>query len=270
MFGRATTHVIQVPVNTVDRSTSAGATVTFDDFVITGPGGGPVTVSLNLRLNGSYATNLTIHGCIAGGVSSAMSVSVGGLIDGNAFAGSFSQGRNFGFNPFFCQHGDDVSTNASGILGPGPSFAPNPVSPMFSLPVGTPFQVTLTLSASGSWHAGISGTAGVENTPDFTLEGLSDFGLSFGEGSVFNLPPGYTVNSPDAQVVDNVYVPCDYSFCDANCDGQVDGRDVQSFVNAMLGAPPPQGCSACALDANADGSVTPADTPAFAACLLGA
>ncbi len=55
--------------------------------------------------------------------------------------------------------------------------------------------------------------------------------------------------------------------CDTNCDGSVNGQDIQGFVQALQGAP--SSCSPCNSDANGDGSINGLDIEAFVACLTG-
>jgi len=55
--------------------------------------------------------------------------------------------------------------------------------------------------------------------------------------------------------------------CDVNCDGAVDGRDIQAFAAALLGAPS-AGCSPCAGDVDGSGGVTVADFGGLVDCLL--
>lgn len=54
--------------------------------------------------------------------------------------------------------------------------------------------------------------------------------------------------------------------CDANCDEKLDGHDVQSFVDALLGAGTP--CSSCAADLDGNSSVDTDDIAAFLDCLI--
>lgn len=55
--------------------------------------------------------------------------------------------------------------------------------------------------------------------------------------------------------------------CDTNCDGSVNGQDVENFLAALGGAP--SGCSPCNSDTNGDGSINGFDISAFVACLSG-
>lgn len=56
--------------------------------------------------------------------------------------------------------------------------------------------------------------------------------------------------------------------CDVNCDGSVNGFDVEWFIELLLPAPPTP-CSPCSADTNADGSINGFDIQAFIACLGG-
>ncbi len=52
--------------------------------------------------------------------------------------------------------------------------------------------------------------------------------------------------------------------CDTNCDGSVNGGDIENFVDLLAGA---IGCSWCAGDTNLDGSLNGQDIGGFIACL---
>ncbi|MCG3127987.1 MAG: hypothetical protein CHACPFDD_02860 [Phycisphaerae bacterium] len=55
--------------------------------------------------------------------------------------------------------------------------------------------------------------------------------------------------------------------CDANCDGSVNGFDVEPFVGLLAGTGTP--CAECVGDTNGDGSVNGFDVDDFVACLTG-
>lgn len=59
--------------------------------------------------------------------------------------------------------------------------------------------------------------------------------------------------------------PCEA--CDANCDGSINGFDVEEFVAVLSGDG--SGCSPCQGDVNGDGSVNGFDIDPFVACLTG-
>lgn len=80
---------------------------------------------------------------------------------------------------------------------------------------------------------------------------------------------GYTVvvSNGCGSVVSDEALLSVFDPCDDNCDGTVNGLDIENFVALLAGAG--QACSPCAADANADGSVNGADIDGFIACLGG-
>lgn len=75
----------------------------------------------------------------------------------------------------------------------------------FDAPIGQPFTVELFLrvDASAGSRRGFPGCCSTSS-----ISSDYDLGMTFAEGGpVFDLPPGYTANSVDGQIVDNVYVP---------------------------------------------------------------
>ncbi|MCG3125627.1 MAG: hypothetical protein CHACPFDD_00452 [Phycisphaerae bacterium] len=73
---------------------------------------------------------------------------------------------------------------------------------------------------------------------------------------------GSTPSDPAALSVSAPCVPCD-----ANCDGSINGFDVDPFVALLSGSGTP--CSPCAGDVNADGSINGFDIDGFVAALTG-
>ncbi len=72
--------------------------------------------------------------------------------------------------------------------------------------------------------------------------------------------PGW--NLDDIQVWGLVSTTCEP--CDTNCDGSINGQDIQPFIQILNGA---AGCSPCAGDTNADGSLNGFDITPFVDCL---
>ena len=84
----------------------------------------------------------------------------------------------------------------------------NFTSPTVLVPVGSSFNVSLQLNVSATAYYSVTGSSG---PGPYTLDlfSLSDFSntLKFSTvGPVFNLPEGYTINSPSAGIVDNHFV----------------------------------------------------------------
>lgn len=59
--------------------------------------------------------------------------------------------------------------------------------------------------------------------------------------------------------------PC--NACDVNCDGSINGFDIQPLRDLLLGVGTP--CAPCAADTNSDGSINAQDIQRFVECLLG-
>jgi hypothetical protein len=71
---------------------------------------------------------------------------------------------------------------------------------------------------------------------------------------------------PLRQPVFITFMPQSCDPCDANCDGTVDGFDIEPFISLLTGGP---GCSPCVGDANGDGTVDAFDIEPFIECLVG-
>jgi hypothetical protein len=182
----------------------ASASATFNDFIITGPGGS-VAGSANFTLSGAFETTANIADSIGntlvlGGAQ--IEVGVSGSMPGMSFSGLFDQqsGANGQGPTGFISGGNGVFAGDSAPTG----FT----TAMTELPVGTLFSVSLGLgtTAFASWGSG-GGAEGELTTVDLTA--LSDFSNTFTfatTGPVFNLPDGYTVNSVSGDIVNNRFV----------------------------------------------------------------
>jgi hypothetical protein len=168
---------------------SSAATAVFNDLVISGPAGsGPIGVSYNMLLEGSFivSSNATSSGVSHSGASI--------LVD------FFGQGSNLGgatYGPVSNNGSDPTFTGGAASVFNGSKVL---TSPTFSVPVNTPFSIEVQLDAATF----VQGWA----NDVWNLVANSDFGdtLTFvANGPVFNLPAGYTVNSNDAHIVNNSY-----------------------------------------------------------------
>lgn len=72
--------------------------------------------------------------------------------------------------------------------------------------VGVPLTAEITLDVSGLARAGTQVGGEVRYTA-FASADFSNFASFSIDGPVFDLPPGFTANSLDGRIVDNVYVP---------------------------------------------------------------
>ncbi len=153
-----------------------------DDIIISGPGSA-VSTQVSAHLTGTIASMTTIGGLVA---------STGGLT--NASVQAF--------------------TVAGASLGAATAFGTGSVNDaivdttlttaVFSAPVNQAFAVKLTLYGQAGSRARL-----FPGEPAGTASCSNDFGgtLNFVEfGPVFTLPAGFTANSADGQIVDNVFV----------------------------------------------------------------
>lgn len=162
----------------------------WSDFIVTGPAS-PVSIPISVNLNIEGST-LALATTSPSGQSQAIS-SVQFNIRGNnqLFGGSYSRTATNGI----------VSSPVGTGLLSGFDGNTDITSPSFSVPVNTPFTIELQLSVSSNLSANFSEI--------FTLNANTNFlnTVTFApNGPVFNLPAGYTINSVDAGIVDNLYV----------------------------------------------------------------
>ena len=169
----------------------ANVLVTFTDFVISGPvGSGPIQTPINFHLSGeqilgSYSSSSPVY---ISNVSSSVNLSV--------FAGN--NGADGG-NSFYYRNGVSSPPTQTGMLV-GFGGDANVQTPLWTLPVNTPFSMTLIL--------GTTVQVGVVFSDGYITSALSDFGntLSFAtDRPVFGLPAGYSVYSAEAGIVDNTF-----------------------------------------------------------------
>lgn len=186
---------------------SAYAAVLYDDFLVSAsgasfdPGSLSLPVSLNLWLSGSLGTGVSATGSgglIADGFAGA-GVTVGMTVNGTYVEGGAFEGRS----------PSGVSYSTYGPLT-DLTFPALFTTPVLNVPFLTPFSVRLELNPFSSAAAIIRGTPEDEfSLANFSITGSSAFEstLTFPTiGPVFNLPEGFTVNSPSALIVNNRFV----------------------------------------------------------------
>ena len=184
-------------LGSVNNGTDAIAAFRLDDMMITGPGTSILT-SLNLHLDGGVSANaFALGGPGFGNEGTAFAgVVVAGNIGGTSFIGHQSRSSvwdvdtGLGNGSFF---EDGLLTGYSG----GGTI----VTPMVMLPLNSPFTLTLVLDVSEDSTSSSAG-AGTQRK----VEASSSFSstLSFPlSGDVFNLPAGYTADSPSGLIAGN-------------------------------------------------------------------
>ncbi len=174
----------------------ADAKMQLDDVRFRGINGdrsGSTLASLNLDLSGTFLTDVNAFGDGASARASAsvsVMVSVTDPIFGTVHGDGFS---------FF--QSNDTSGNVIGSLFDSGRFTTKP----FSFYNGIDNNLTIELYIRVQGDAG-----GLSTSFDAFADGLTDFGhtVTFAtSGPVFNIPDGYSVNSAEAQISGNVFVP---------------------------------------------------------------
>lgn len=221
---------------------TAAASFTVDDLVLHGPGP-TIFTSARARLTGRISVGTSVN--YSGYCSVQASISLAGF--NNANGGFYSENTNGG-NHFI--NGSGPLQNFNGLV----EFGTIPKN----LPTETPLTMTMTLSVGSS----------IEHYFAFSGNGSSnaDFGstLQLVVGKpVFDLPPGYTASSVQANIVDNIYIPT--CRADFNHDSLVDDTDFTVFVGGynILACADPEMYPGCPADVNYDGFVDDADFVVF-------
>ena len=191
-------------------SASAEAVWTFDDFLVTGTGSAstPILGALHLWVDGQiygggYTDSQGPFTSFVNGIGEIyFEIEINGIYagSGNAFY-AFNDG-----NPI-----EQAFDLLSGHYGTGGAVSDSITSDQLLIPVGQTFDVRVRVVASTRAVVRILGTpADPSDTVTAGGSGLSNFQstVSFApSGPVFDLPPGYTVNSVSAGIVNNQLVP---------------------------------------------------------------
>jgi hypothetical protein len=173
----------------------SAAFAVYEDILITGGTGGPVSTSLNLLLEGSLLAgsfNTPLNSTQAH-----VSVLLAVLVD---TGGGFTHIGGGGYSLTSTDGGAPVVL-ASGMLSGWSPLAGTVTTPQFIVPSDEVFRVEIQLQAAASvegWYE-----------ESFILDANADFGstLSFvTDGPVFNLGAGLTANSAEAGIEDNRFV----------------------------------------------------------------
>lgn len=221
----------------------AYAGVFWDDFVIHGPPGGVVT-RLGAKLTGRVSVGTSDH--FMGSCSVQVAIWVNGSITGSGTYVEQTDGGNKTIN----QSGGLVGFGGVATIMTNAAF----------LPTNTPIRIGLQLTTSSqiSFNYQFSGN-GSANT---------DFGSTFRlltDQPLFDLPPGYTASSAQANVINNYFIdPCPADF---NHDALVDDADFTVFVAGynVLDCTDSAMSPGCPADLNDDAFVDDADFVLFLA-----
>jgi hypothetical protein len=174
------------------------------------PAGTPITLSLNYVVTGSLQTD-AIPPTPSGPLSSSqMIASAHSMLRLNTDPADFlSDLQRFGFAADFDTDGDvhafgDGTTSSSGAfagLGANSSFLVRITTAPVTAHVGDVLTVGLGVFVAASESVFFPGTYQTSADLSHTLTLPTD-----GQAA-FNLPDGYTINTPDGRIVDNHFVP---------------------------------------------------------------
>jgi hypothetical protein len=160
--------------------TTGGGIATYSDVVVfSGPGSDPISVSMNL----SFAGSLNSSNEASAGVNALAAIN--GTQVGVLHAGSHDGVTN------------PCVTTFSGLIC-GASFANTPLtSGSVLVPLNTPITILLSLEVlSAASGANTSAFSAFSNSLDFAIG-----------TALFNLPDGYSADSPTSSIVNNRFLP---------------------------------------------------------------
>ena len=234
------------------------AKVTFDDVVFSGPN--PTrTTSINVHLSGLIIAGALPQNSSNGNVQLIFYYNDdnvgGGYSSLNVYAGN-SELTQTGPLVGFTGNNNIKSKDFEAAVAPNNNIK----SKDFVVLTNVPVKIGIAFQVAASATANYSTTANTVANADFG----STLTLAIGR-PVFDLPPGYTVNSVQAGIVNNIYTPpCPADF---NHDNQVDDSDFTVFVVGynLLDCADPSMTPGCPADVNYDGFVDDADFVVFVA-----
>jgi hypothetical protein len=167
------------------RSAVSSTEMWLDDVVFTSSDSSPISVTLNLTLNGEI---------VRSGVNTLGEVTVNKILIGVEFGGFLDNGEYEVVEDL----GSGLTETSSGLLtGLSGDIINEMILVNRTVPVNTPVSLRLVLETQAAASQWTSRTA-------------SNFADSFGfvQGSrVFSVPEGVTVNSVSGGIVDNQYIP---------------------------------------------------------------
>jgi len=222
-------------------ASAAVADAVWRDIVVSGPAGpAMVPISINVFLDGYDI--LGSVGPNTGTYASAYASFAARINNVVVASGNYVRTANGG-GPTQTPIADGVFSGFTGSR----SFATDTVM----VPVNTSFSLSIQLQTAAQVDI-IFETAG-------TTTSLMNFGDTASlaiTGPAFNVPAGYTVNSLEARVTNNTFVPC---FCDVDHSGTVNSQDFFDFLARFFGGD---------ADFNHDGFTSSQDFFDFLSCFF--
>lgn len=182
---------------------NGNATFSFDDLLVTATSNPnpqtTVPISLNMLVGGSFSTSIGLNNPQQSGGGAARAhvhLQINITLNGNNYIGALDDDSNV--------DGSGNVTRSSSTFGLLSTYAPNgPVSlDGVLVPVNTPFSLSVNFASSSSIE--VLGSNGPQ-TANFSGLAVADYSLEL--APQFTLPSGYTINSPEAGIVDNLFTP---------------------------------------------------------------
>ena len=169
------------------------ATLIYTDVVVSGgPVGTTVPTTVNFDLTGSHLVGVSVD--LSGRAFTSSTIDIGVTVDGVPVGQGHREVTARYDTNVITTFGQLMLANGVGRI----------VTPPFNVKVGVPFAVKLELNTRATVDACFSNSFGLN------VFANTDFSHTFAfasTGPVFTLPVGYTANSPDAQIVNNSFVP---------------------------------------------------------------
>jgi hypothetical protein len=246
---------------------TGNASLSYDDFIASGPPSSTVPFTVNLMLTGSYSTSISQNNPVVGGFggncASDVTVGVSVSINENTSSGNL--------NDESILQGSGAITHSysdSGLLAGTGGMGTIPISVTVPVPANSPFSFGLSLNTTASFQIDINGTEGEE--PNMNASAVVDYTDPFEFAhQAATLPDGYYLNSVEAGIVNNIYTP-PVRPGDFNLDGHVNAADILAMEQALANLPAYQtanGLTNAQLlaigDVNGDGKFNNADLQAL-------
>jgi len=184
---------------------TGNASLSYDDFVVSGAPSSMVPFTPHLLLTGSYSTSISQNNPVVGGFggncASDVTVGIAVSINGTTYNGSLNDESILqGFGAITQSYSD------SGLLAGTGGSGTIPISLSVLVPANSPFSFGLSLNTTASFQIDINGTEGEE--PNMNASAVVDYTDPFEFApQAATLPDGYFLNSVEAGIVNDMYTP---------------------------------------------------------------
>jgi hypothetical protein len=173
------------------------ATATFGKDDVTFSGSGPISTSLNLHLNGNISVFAAATSSSTLVATSALTITLNIMQGAQSytFLGSSSESST----------GEASSSGLLANVNLNLTGGSDLTTPDFTVTAGSPVTLALTFSATIDTSGTIDPLLGGSDVSSVTTDFIDTLSFATDE-PVFNLPTGDSVNSPEADIVDDQFV----------------------------------------------------------------